>query len=108
MFSFTSNQPTEFQGVSDKTFNADDNVFVICENRIPIFYTNQEEDAKDHIKSLTLKKKNELIIENPDYNYYITLEENSMSLWSLYKNWVISFDKHIVDYTYYSIKNFKN
>ena len=93
MFSFTNTKPDEFQGISDTTFNAEDNIFVICENNIPIFYTNQETEAKDHIKSLTLKKKADLLIENSDYNYYITLEENSMSLWSIYKNWIISFDK---------------
>jgi hypothetical protein len=104
MFSFTNTKPDEFQGINNTTFNAEDNIFVICENNIPILYTNQETEAKDHIKSLTLKKKHDLLIENSDYNYYITLEENSISLWSIYKNWIISFDKLIVEYAYYSIK----
>ena len=104
MFSFKNSKLDDFQGISDKTFNTRDDIFVICKNDIPILYTILETDAKEYIKSSTLKLKNELTIESPDYNYYITLNEYSVCLWSVYKNWILSFDKMITEYSYHHIK----
>jgi len=106
MFSFTTIQPDPFQGIgkeSNTMFTADD-IFIICENNTPLAYTLQETDAKEYINTLILKLKEDLVIKNPNYNYYITLDEDIMSLWSIYKNWIISFDKLIVEYSYFQIK----
>ena len=115
MFSFTNTTPLKldgFQGIgkdSDEMFYSDDDtIFVVCENKIPFTFTNEETQAKELIKMLAFKDKAKIARENLDYNYYLTLDdESSISIWSVYKNWLISFDKLIIEYSYYKVSKNK-
>jgi len=79
-------------------------IFVICDNSEPISYCTNEIDAKKKIWELAWDKKKIAIINNNDYNYYLSTEDKtSVQLCAIYKNWLVSYEKILDTFTYYQI-----
>jgi len=84
----------------------DSDIFVICKNNIPILYCNKEKSASDHILQLAWEEKGAKILENSDYNYYIVVESQSLVyLCCTFKNWLLSYDNTLSEFSYHKIKN---
>ena len=84
----------------------DSDIFVICKNNIPISYCNNEKSASEHILQLAWEEKGAKILENSDYNYYIVVESQSLVyLCCTFKNWLLSYDNTLSEFSYHKIKN---
>ena len=84
----------------------DSDIFVICKNNIPILYCKDDKSASDHILQLAWEEKGAKILENSDYNYYIVVESQSLVyLCCTFKNWLLSYDNTLSEFSYHKIKN---
>ena len=88
----------------DEKCNKD--LYVICKNNIPITFCDNKSNAGAHILKLAWEEKGLNLINNSDYNYYIVIENHSLIyLYSKYKNWLLSYDKILCEFSYHKIKS---
>ena len=87
-------------------YNSFPDIFAICKNNIPIGYCNNHKSAWDYILKLAWEEKGLRMLENSDYNYYITVESKSLVyLCCTFKNWLLSYDNTLAEFSYHEIKN---
>ena len=81
-------------------------LYVICKNNIPITFCDNKSDAGAHVLKLAWEEKGLNLIVNSDYNYYIVIENHSLIyLYSKYKNWLLSYDRILCEFSYHKIKS---
>ena len=87
-------------------FGSTDNyIFVICKDSTPIGWVNNKDDASKYILNSVWKEKGKQLLEHSDFNYNIVIEEPSLVyLCSSYKNWFISYDNILCEFSYHKIK----
>ena len=91
----------------DKNFldSTNNSIFVICKDGIPLSYCNNKDKASKYILKAVWNEKSKQILENSDYNYNIVIEKPSLVyLCSSYKNWFITYDNILCEFSYYKIK----
>ena len=91
----------------DKNFldSTNDSIFVICKDGIPLSYCNSKDKASKYILKAVWNEKSKQLLENSDYNYNIVIEEPSLVyLCSSYKNWFITYDNILCEFSYHKIK----
>ncbi len=91
----------------DKNFldSTNNSIFVICKDGIPLSYCNNKDTASKYILKSVWNEKSKQLLENSDYNYNIVIEEPSLVyLCSSYKNWFITYDNILCEFSYHKIK----
>ena len=83
-----------------------EDLYVICKNNIPVTFCDNKSDASTHLLKLAWEEKGLKIINNSDYNYHIVIENHSLVyLYCNYKNWLLSYDKILCEFSYHKIKS---
>ena len=101
-----SSQPKQNSKFSQTPKKPSLDIFVICKNNLPILWCHSESGAYRYILQLAWKEKGAKILENSDYNYYIVVESKSLVyLYCTFKNWLLSYDKLLAEFSYHKIKN---
>lgn len=112
---FVLHSPTSVESVStnvdketqiDKNFldSTSNSIFVICKDGIPFTYCNSKDQASKYILDSVWNEKSRQLLRDSDYNYNIVIEEPSLIyLCSSYKNWFISYDNILCEFSYHEI-----
>ena len=68
-----------------------------------------EHDAKKLMNKLAWDCKAEYVLTNSDYNYYLSINDPTcISLSRTYTNWILSYDMHLDEFSYFKISKNEN
>jgi len=80
-------------------------IYIISRDREPISYCKTKDEANSIIWELANKLRSEQI--DYSYNYFLCTEyENEVTVYGMYKNWIISYDRKFGTFSY--LKIFQN
>jgi len=113
-YNFSSPEDKKLGDILDKV--ADDiieqlnsYIYIVCQDDIPIYHCDNREKAHKIMWSLATKEKYKIIIDNPDYNFYLCTQDydDEVEIVGTYKNWFLNYESNFTKFNCYKVEKYE-